>query len=242
MILTVIQPDEACPLDRFDPWLRAAAPDLEVRTVRPFAGEAVPQEPGDALRVLGGTMHAPADADHPWLVAVRALIADAVAAGTPTLGVCLGAQLLAVATGGRVQVAAPPGVEAGVVEVIPRPAVRDDALLAPFAADVPADNPLNSGVLLVMPSMHHDAVVELPATATWLASSRLYPYQAFRVGARAWGLQFHPEAAPGTVAAWAAPHEGLDPEAVRAEVEAADDRIAADGARLAAQFMALARG
>ena len=57
------------------------------------------------------------------------LNALASAAGLPTLGICLGAQLLAVATGGRVQVAAPPGREAGVIDVHPRPEAAADALL-----------------------------------------------------------------------------------------------------------------
>lgn len=243
VILTVVQPDADCPLDRFGPWLAAADADLELRTVRPYAGDPVPSvdEIGDALIVLGGAMHAHADADHPWLPAVRALLAAAVEREVTTLGICLGAQLLAVAAGGRVQVAAPPGREAGIVDIVPRPAVGQDELLGVFAADVPADHPLAGGVILAMPSMHEDAVVDLPREATWLASSHLYPYQAFRIGGHAWGVQFHPEASPELFARWADSHEDVDTAAMLAQFAEHADRIEADGALLAARFVRLAQ-
>ena len=232
-----------CPIDRFGPWLAAAQADLELRTVRPYTGDAIPDvsEIGDALIVLGGPMHAHADAEFPWLAAVRDLLAAAVAGDVPTLGICLGAQLLAVAAGGRVQVAAPPGREAGIVEIVPRPVVREDDLLGAFAADVPADHPLAGGVILAMPSMHADAVVDLPREATWLASSQLYPYQAFRIGERAWGLQFHPEASPELFARWADEHEDVDTADMLAQFAEHADRIEADGALLAERFVHVVR-
>src|SRR5690625_7815279 len=70
----------------------------------------------------------------PWLPATRDLLAETVAAGVPVLGICLGHQLLAAATGGEVTVAAPAGPEAGVVEVGWRPAAADDPLLGPALA------------------------------------------------------------------------------------------------------------
>ena len=53
-------------------------------------------------------------------------------------------------------------------------------------------------------SMHRDAITELPPGAVWLAESAVYPYQAFRIGERAWGLQFHPEVSPTRYRRWAA--------------------------------------
>ncbi|HEY9475454.1 MAG TPA: hypothetical protein VIS06_16605 [Mycobacteriales bacterium] len=49
---------------------------------------------------------------------------------------------------------------------------------------------------------HVDASTKLPSCASWLGSSAACPYQAFRVGARAWGVQFHPEAEAGRIAGW----------------------------------------
>lgn len=242
MILTVIEHMASCPLDRFADWL-GETPGLEIRTVRPWAGDAVPAlaDLGDGLLVLGGQGDAYDDQGSPWLPATRTLLAEASAAGVPTLGICLGAQLLAVATGGRVQVAAPPGRESGVIDVHPRPDAARDPLLGHLAADVPADHPLAGGVLLAMPSMHADAVVDLPANAVWLASSRLYPYQAFRVGAAAWGLQFHPEVSRATFAAWAEELPDVDAAAALAELDARAAQVEAGGRAIAHRFAELVR-
>ena len=244
MILTVIEHTASCPLDRFAGWLTDPAdgrPVVELRVVRPWAGDPIPAigEVDGGLVVLGGQGHAYDDAGTPWLPATRTLLTDAVAAGVPTLGICLGAQLLAVASGGRVQVAAPPGREAGVIDVHPRPEAVRDALLGHLAADVPADHPLAGGVLLAMPSMHADAVVDLPSSAVWLASSRLYPYQAFRVGTAAWGLQFHPEVGLEIFTAWADLHDDVDTDAVLAEMRAAAPRVEAEGRAIAEAFVAI---
>lgn len=242
MILTVIEHMASCPLDRFAGWL-GETPGLEIRTVRPWAGDTVPalDDLGDGLIVLGGQGNAYDDAGSPWLPATRALLAAAAGAGVPTLGICLGAQLLAVATGGRVQVAAPPGRESGVIDVHPRPDVAQDALLGDLAADVVADHPLAGGVLLAMPSMHADAVVDLPAGAVWLASSRLYPYQAFRVGTAAWGVQFHPEVSRRTFAAWADELPDVDAAAALAELDARAPQVEAGGRAVARRFAELVR-
>lgn len=224
-VVTVVQLDAAAPLDRFAPALAGT----RVRTVRAYAGEdAGPASALDGLLVLGGRMSAHDDQE-PGVAATRALLADAVAAGVPTLGICLGAQLLAVAAGGRVHVAAPPGRESGIVELRWRPEAAGDPLLGELAAE---------GRSTPMPTMHADAIVDLPAGATWLAASRTYPYQAFRVGARAWGLQFHPEASPATLRSWAE-QAGEDVAQVDAAAAAADERVAADGARIARTFAAL---
>jgi GMP synthase (glutamine-hydrolysing) len=228
----VVQLDPDVPLDRFSEPLAARS---RVRVVRAYAGEETGPAAGlDGLVVLGGRMHAYAD-EEPGVAATRALLADAVRAGTPTLGICLGAQLLAAATGGRVHVAAPPGREVGVVDVRWRPEAATDPLLGGLAAAADSRS-------TAMPTMHDDAIVDLPAGAAWLASSRMYPYQAFRVGERAWGVQFHPEASPATMHAWAVDAGDLDEAevaAVDAAVTAADPDVARDGSRLAETFAAL---
>ena len=65
------------------------------------------------------------------------------------------------------------------------------------------DNFQNTRALPVVVQWHWDAVTQLPPGATLLASSSTYPHQAFRVGDRAWGLQFHVEADAAMVTRWA---------------------------------------
>lgn len=229
-VLTVVQLDEAVPLDRFAGWLD----DIPIHLVRAFAGEDPGPASGlDGLLVLGGRMSAHAEQE-PGLVATRVLLAAAVAADVPTLGICLGAQLLAVATGGRVHIAAPPGCEAGVVDLRWRPEAAGDPLLGAVARAAGAQESRSTP----MPTLHADAIVDLPRGATWLASSRTYPYQAFRVGS-AWGVQFHPEAAPGTMRRWAELAGDVDVAAIGAAVTAHDDAISTVGAVIARTFGAL---
>jgi len=225
-VLTVVQLDDGVSLDRFADWLDG----VDVRLVRADLGESAgPADRLDGLLVLGGQMSALSD--EPGIAETRALLTDAVAAGVPTLGICLGAQLLAVATGGRVHVAAPPGRESGIIDVHWRPEALDDELVGGLVdADLPEERRTTR-----MPSMHADAIVDLPRTAKWLAHSRAYPYQAFRVGS-AWGLQFHPEASPATLHAWASLHDDVDTAAVDAAAAEHDEVVAGAGRVLARAF------
>ncbi len=227
-VLTVVQPDADVTLDRFADWLDG----LELRIVRAYAGEeAGPVDELDGLLVLGGRMSA-LDDHLPGIAATRALLADAVAAGVPTLGICLGAQLLAVATGGQVLVAAPPGVEGGIVDVRWRPEAAQDALVGGLVSANPGHR---RGA--AMPSMHGDAVVDLPRGAVWLGASPMYPYQAFRLGS-AWGLQFHPETSPATMHRWAEDDETVDTATVDAAFAEQDAEIAVAGRAIAQAFAA----
>ena len=232
-VITVVQNGADVPLDYFSEWLDG----VELHTVRAYAGERIPVGPdeiGDGLIVLGGQMSAVDDVVAPWLPATRALLAVASSAGVPTLGICLGAQLLAVARGGRLQVAAPPGYEAGVVDIGWRPEAVGDPLLDALQDLTLADDRRSTP----MPSMHGDAVVDLPRGAAWLASSAMYPYQAFRIGS-AWGLQFHPEAGAELLAEWAGLHGDVDTAAVLAAYAAREPEISAAGRAIARAFVTL---
>lgn len=209
-----------------------------LKVCRPDLGDELPARvDADGLLVLGGHMGANDDVEAPWLPATRDLLAAAVDDGTPTLGVCLGAQLLAVACGGRVEVGSS-GIEAGVVDVHWRPDAEDDALFGPDDRRAPGTR-TTAG-----PSMHRDAVVELPPGAVWLGETGRYPHQAFRVGS-AWGVQFHPEVSLDTFRSWSRAHDadwardGLDGDEVVDQLARRQDEVTTAGRRLAGRFARL---
>lgn len=226
-VVTVVEHEADCTVDRWGPWLEDDGVALDV--VRPYAGDVVPAV-GDvvALLVLGGDMGAYEDHRAPWLPAVRTLLRDAVVAGTPTLGICLGAQLLAVATGGRVERGSR-GSERGVVDVGWTGAAATDPFVSGLSSPFPT------------PSMHDDAVVALPPGAVLLGGTSQYAHQAFRVGARAWGLQFHPEARPESLLGWAAAMPAAEREAIAGQLHARDAEVAPATRSLAQRFAAVVR-
>ena len=186
--LLVIQPDEQDPLGPLGDWLTGAGAELDLRTPADLPDDTTGYA---GLVCLGGHMGAYDDLDHPWLADVRRLLAEAVTRQLPTLAICLGAQLLAVATGGRVT-AGPDGPEVGPLLVAKRDAAWNDPLFAemPFMPDVM--------------QFHSDVITQLPPNAALLASATLYPHQAFRVGRCVYGLQFHIETTTELVERWAA--------------------------------------
>lgn len=226
--ILVIQPDVLCDMHRFGEWLEADGAELVV--VRPFEGDAVPDRVNaDALVVLGGSMGANDAPEFPWLADVGELMRSAVAEQTPTLGICLGAQILADALGGEVT-RGQRGVELGVTEV-----TMADESGDPLLRDLPV--PFLAG------SFHYDAISRLPPGAVHLGSGEVYENQVFRVGS-AWGVQFHPEISPERFRTWRDEVEGdvssaahFDAEAVRFDevdtaVEAGTHRLADNFARI----------
>jgi GMP synthase-like glutamine amidotransferase len=158
-----------------------AAAGVTVDTRKVFAGDPLPLDVSmfDGLVVMGGPMSPISDDRFPTRAGEIDLISDALDRGTVTLGVCLGAQLLAVAAGGSV-FAGEAGPEIGWGRV-------------DLTVDADRD-PLFAGVSSRLTVLHwHGDTFELPAGAIRLASSPKYPNQAYRVGEGAWGLQFHVE-------------------------------------------------
>ena len=171
----------------------------------------------DGLVVMGGTMDAHRDEGFPTRQAELALLRAAIASEVPTLGICLGAQLLAIAAGGSCY----PGTNG--------PEVGWAPLRLSAAA---GDDPLLAGVATTFDPLHwHGDTFDPPPGAVHLASSDRYPNQAFRLGPVAWGLQFHLEADRGVVDAFAASAlaDGEDPAVVGPIVDEADARLAALG-------------
>ncbi len=100
-VILVVEHEATCPPAHLGDWLTGAGARVEV--CRPYADESLPDlTTYDGLVVLGGSMGADDDETHAWLGPLKQLIRRAVATGLPTLGICLGHQLIASALGGTV--------------------------------------------------------------------------------------------------------------------------------------------
>jgi GMP synthase-like glutamine amidotransferase len=134
----------------------------------------------DLLVVLGGPMSVNDESQFPWLVAEKRFVRAMVERGTPVLGICLGAQMIASAMGAKVF--ANPVREIG---WLPVHAVPSSGGAATFA--FPPSQ---------MAFHWHGETFELPRGAVRLARSEGCENQAFQLGARAIGLQYHLETTP----------------------------------------------
>jgi GMP synthase (glutamine-hydrolysing) len=140
-----------------------------------------------AIVAMGGPMSVNDDAELPWLTAEKQAIAEAVRAGVPYWGSCLGVQLLAASLGARVYSGTQP--EVGVLPV----ALTDEARADPVFSGLPAE---------FLTLQWHGDTFDLPDDAVLLASSPAYPNQAFRVGRAAYGVQFHVEVTEQMAREW----------------------------------------
>jgi GMP synthase (glutamine-hydrolysing) len=146
----------------------------------------------DGLVALGGPMSVYDHNDVEGLDDSLRLIRTAVHADIPILGVCLGAQLLAFTLGAQVWSGTKLGKR------------REIGWSRVSLTDRGRVDPLFHGFDATRPVFHwHGDTFDLPEGAWLLASTRLYPQQAFRWGRWAYGLQFHIEVTPALVREWA---------------------------------------
>jgi GMP synthase-like glutamine amidotransferase len=144
-----------------------------------FRDDALPPlEQFDMLAIMGGPMNVYEHDQYPWLVAEKAFIRKAIAAGKKIVGVCLGAQLLADVLGGTVTANAHKEIGWHIVKLTPE-AIQSKAFSA-----LPHE----------MTVFHwHGDTFSLPKGAIHLASSDACEHQAFQYGGHVLGLQFHLE-------------------------------------------------
>jgi GMP synthase (glutamine-hydrolysing) len=231
-ILAVVNQPDAGP-GVFHEAITAAGAELEVWS--PPDEAAPPRSVADyaGVIVLGGAIHADQDLAHPWLASERELLAGLLRERVPVLGVCLGAQLLAQAAGGKIRRARVP--EIGWCEVTTTREAGRDALLGELT---PALRALQ----------WHSYEFLLPPGATALAHSDVC-LQAFRAGDAAWGIQFHAEVTSDDLDAWLVDYRsdpdaveiGLDPGAVREQTRREIGAWNELGRRLCHRFLDVAR-
>jgi GMP synthase (glutamine-hydrolysing) len=160
-----------------------------------------PDDGHDAAIVLGGGMHADQEELHPWLLPELDFIGRELDRGTPLLGVCLGAQLVARAAGGSVRRA--PTSEVGWHGV-------------ELTEDGRADGVTSSLPPRFEAFQWHHYTWELPAATELARGGGLS--QAYRLGDRVWAVQFHPEVTSAQIERWIGedPDDVDDPDALRA--------------------------
>ena len=192
------------------------------------AGDAVAAPAGyDMLIVLGGEMNVDMEQAHPWLRAVDEALRAALAADVPLLGVCLGGHLLAKALDAPVHLNT--SSEIGLHAVHLTAAGRAD--------------PLFTGLPEISAAQWHYDSFALPAGAVHLASSGACANQAFRIGTRAYGLQFHPEVMPDMWERWLldlSAQDAAQRETLQLVVAAAAPRLKQQAAQLVRNFVQLA--
>ena len=181
-ILLVLHRQQSCP-GLIAELLKRKGYQIEQK--RPALGEPLPHDlsPYAGVVIFGGPMSAN-DEHLPFIRQEIDWIGHVLAAGTPYLGVCLGAQMLARHLGGSVC-----GLDTGRVEIGFHPII-----------------PTPEGEPILREALHvyqwHKEGFSLPQGATLLARGRVFENQMFRYGANAYGVQFHPEMTPAILARW----------------------------------------
>jgi GMP synthase-like glutamine amidotransferase len=138
----------------------------------------------DAWLIMGGPMNVDDTDKHPYLASERELIRKLIEDDRPVLGVCLGAQLIARATGAHVYAKRPKEIGMFSVEL------TTDGQADPVFGSLP--NPAQV-------FQWHGDTFDLPDGAVLLASSERFTHQLFRMGRRVYAMQFHLDCTPEIV-------------------------------------------
>jgi GMP synthase-like glutamine amidotransferase len=226
VLALVHQPD--APAGTFGDVARERGHDLDVRSLVPGAGDAPDGAAGDydAVMIFGGSMQVDQDDEHAWLRDERALVRELLDREVPTLGVCLGAQLVAQTAGAEVGPAVVPEVGWHPVEL------TDHGVADRVLAGAPRRFAAYQG---------HSYGFGLPPDATALGHGQADALQAYRIGDAAWGIQFHPEVTYDIVDPWIAEHvrdgDVDDEPALRDQTTANLPRWTAFGRALCGRFL-----
>ena len=174
-------PDTGKQFGDFDAWTKRGLGEtrIEIRTVDVERGDPLPSPERCAGTVITGSHSMVTDA-LPWSIALEKWIKILLKLHIPIFGICYGHQLLAKAAGGKVDFH-PQGMEIGTVKIRLCPGYKDDPLFKTLEPSFPVH------------VTHAQTVMKLPESAVLLAENTFEPHHAFRIGDRAWGVQFHPE-------------------------------------------------
>lgn len=158
-------------------------PGAQYASWSPDGYPGIPTGPGDyaGLIIMGGAMSANDVEDHPYLLELEALSRSFEAEGRAVLGVCLGAQIVARAWGG--EVFSMGKLETGYVDVEVAPESETDPVFAAVDRNFAAFQ------------NHYEVVRNVPGLAC-LVTGGACDIQAFRIGERVYGTQFHIEVTP----------------------------------------------
>jgi GMP synthase (glutamine-hydrolysing) len=178
-------------LGLIEPWLKRRGWRVHYHDVGVDELCKIDLDQADLLVVLGGPIGAEDDHLYPYLTEEVRFIRERIDSGRPTLGICLGAQLMARASGARVGPMAAKEIGFGPLTI-----TREGAA-TPLAR------------IGRQPVLHwHGDQFALPAGATALAGTAACPHQAFMVGDHAMGWQFHLEVDAVRIEQWLIGHTG----------------------------------
>lgn len=153
-----------------------------------------------ALISLGGPMNVDEEIKYPFLKQEKLLLKEAIQKDFPTLGVCLGAQMIARAAGASVKPG--PKKEIGWYPLSLTPSGMSDPLFDEWTTPIHV-------------FQWHGDTFEIPGNALHLASSSLFQNQAFRLGRRIYAFQFHVEITPDMIQDWIKTYEGEKLDAIK---------------------------
>jgi GMP synthase (glutamine-hydrolysing) len=213
-------------LGTFEPMLRQAGYDVRYIEAGLDDVGAAGLDEADLLIVLGGPIGAYEEAGYPILVDELALLDRRLSSDRPTLGICLGAQLIARALGSRVY-------STGVKEIGWAPLELRNAGRAGVLRHLDGFNVLH----------WHGDTFDLPDGCELLASTAVCRHQAFARGPNLLALQFHPEVDERNIERWLIGHAcelagaGIDPAALRARSREAAPALRPAGDALIAEWL-----